>query len=377
MPGKRRPPHPWAGLPCPPDDLFDVLGGLLRGEDAAVARLISMRPGAIEAIQVLLARHRVGPFLQHRLRDSPVTQALPAEVREQIRARHRRQVEIAQGCLGLLEMFDRECHAAAIPFLLLKGPAMAQRLYGDVAGRGFWDLDILVAEHDRARMFHLLDRCGCFRLSTVFVSDRLSAAFTHAFDYEKDGVRLDLHWSLSRLPGLRCEVAGVMARRQQFEVGGVSAPVLCMEDELAFLLVSVFADIQRGSVRLQSFVDVWQLLRRTPVTDWSRFIANRVSEGSDRICADTLRVTLGALDLGGEFPELVDRLGGCPPTGEARSLLLSSSGGIRRKAWAAQRLPVSLPRYAAWWLLSLPFRVAASHPAWRRPLPPSGSPTQR
>lgn len=360
---RRRPPHPWRHLPCAADDLFEFTGGLVRGDvDAVIGEIAS--PASV--VDLLVARHRLGPLLATRAADAAWMGKLSPATNDRIRATHERQRLVADRCLALLDAIDVECRTAALPFLIVKGPAMARRCYGDIAARGYWDLDIMVAEGDLARMETLLERISAFRLSRTVLGRNLSTRFHHAFDYERDGVRLDLHWCMSRLPGVRCDGAAAFSRAESLELAGRVVRILSPADELHFVLISAFADIQRGSLRLQTFIDAWELLRQIRPAEWKDFFAARKRERTEEICRETLRVILAALRVGDAVPEIVDVLGGCPPTEEARRLMRPSPAGIRGKRWAARVLPVSVPRYAAWWCVSLPFRVAASHPAWRR-----------
>lgn len=360
---RRRPPHPWQDLPCAADDLFELVGALLRGETAASVAVGRASPAALD---VLVDRHRLGPFLATHAVAILEDMALPAATLARVRAARERQVGIAERCLTLLRDVDAHCQAEGLRFLVVKGPALATRCYGDVAARGYWDLDLMVAAPDRPAMESILQRIGAVRLSRVFVAMPLSAAFHHAFDYERGGVKLDLHWCMTRLPGVRSDLAAAFARADALELGGRTARVLSLEDELHFMLVGAFADLQRGHVRLQTLVDLFELSRQQPTMDWSAFFARRAHEGTERICRATLEVLLAALRLGAEAPALVDALRGRSTTRAARELFLPSPGGLRGKRWAARALPVGLLHYAAWWSVSLPFRVAASHPAWRR-----------
>ncbi|MFM8891631.1 MAG: nucleotidyltransferase family protein, partial [Planctomycetia bacterium] len=168
--------------------------------------------------------------------------------------------------------------------VMLKGPALGERLFGGAANRGYWDLDILVHEHDREYAGRLLEEKGFRRTSSVLCGERMSALFVHGFDYERHDLKVDLHWCLSRAPGLRVDSSAMMRRATMFNVGGRKTPVLAVEDELVFELVSMFADLQRGGLRLQAFVDLWAMLRELPGIVWEEFFARRKVEGCEAAC---------------------------------------------------------------------------------------------
>ena len=361
-----RPSHPWSDLGCPPRQLCDFLGGLLRNEDADLVNRLAGGTLSLQAVDALVSRHRVGPFLSLRLEGSPVRAALPEITLQRIDKGAERQMVLAERCLGGLDLLNRAFQAEGLPFVLIKGLEMAQRLFGSVSARGFWDLDLLVREEDRDRTCRLLENQGFTLLSTAFLGERLSATFTHAFDFAREDFKLDLHWCLSRLPGLRLDLTALFERAEWLDIDGLQVRVLNLEDELAFVLISVFADIQCGYLRLQSFIDLFALIQNFPDLDWSAFFVRRQAERSEAMCRAVLGLFLATLNLESAFPALKQALGQTPTADEALNVLEPSQWGGRSKVWASKSLPVSQAYFASWWLVSLPFRVAASHPRFRK-----------
>ncbi len=366
-PRQSHPPHPWSGTGASPSEVCSVLAQLLRDEDADLAGSLG-NPAAVRGMDALVARHKVGPYLKQRLARSPVLPALLSETRARIEAAAERQKGMAARSLAALEDVGAALDGAGVPFLLVKGLEMAQRLFGGVTHRGFWDLDVLVREGDRERASRVLESRGFTRVSSVFLSERLAATFVHAFDFAREDCSLDLHWSLSRLPGVRPDTEGLFARAEWIRLGGRRVRVLALEDELHFVLISVFADIQRGALRLQSFVDLFALLRDQPDLDWSGFFDRRRAEGTDRVCRAILRLFLSALGLEGRFKALREVIGPRTPAEAIDSVVEPSTLEWRAKRWASGYLPVSPAFALAWWSVSLPFRVAGSHPRFRRRL---------
>jgi hypothetical protein len=88
---------------------------------------------------------------------------------------------------------------------LLKGLYLAKRFYGDIDRHALWDIDILVRKENLPDAQKLLAASGYFRKSNVFLREDLSSYFTHAFDFAKKGVSLDLHWALSSHPSYRLD----------------------------------------------------------------------------------------------------------------------------------------------------------------------------
>lgn len=368
-PGKAtpRPPHPWSDPENSARSLVEWLGRLLCGQDDVLASRVRSGADRPSLVENLVRRHRLGPYLHRRLASSPLATSLPASTIERIQSSAIRQEQISARCLEGLEGLGERFEAAGLVPILIKGPALAIRLYGGVAARGYWDLDLLVRASDRVEVCRLLDGCGFTRLSATPLGERLTARFHHAFDYASGAWKLDLHWSLSRLPGLQLDEPALFARAEQIELAGRRWAILADEDELTALMLGSFADIARGYLRLQSFVDLFAWLERNPGVDWPAWLQRRRHERTERIARQVLGLFLASLGLESRFPALVADLGPRPTREQACAVLAPSRAGWRGKRWAARGLPVSPGRYAGWWLVSLPLRVAASHPGFRRP----------
>lgn len=365
MTNVRRPSQPWRNLGCSPRDLCEALGNAVRHGPESLATDGVDR----QVVAMLVDRHKVGPFFAHLIASSPHSHIAPG-IEELITVAAIRQTGIAKLCLDgfalVADRFDR----IGVPVVMLKGPAIGERLFGGAANRGYWDLDILVHEHHRRTAGDLLEDVGFRRTSSVLFSERLSALFSHGFDYESCDLKVDLHWCLSRSPGLRIDTSAMIRRAGMLNVGGRETLVLAPEDELVFELISMFADIQRGSLRLQAFVDLFAMLRQLPQIEWRRFFDGRAAEGCEGACRGVLGVFLATLAVESEFPSLVAALGPLPSFDESLELLASGGVNGRAKLWAASRMSVSPLSYAAWWVISLPFRTAASHPLMRGRVPP-------
>ena len=357
----RRPSQPWKNLGCTPRSLCLSLRDMLRDACGPLGA------GSIDAqaIAMLVERHKLGPFLGQQLGTS-LQPSLPLKIQEQIDASVSRQAEITATCLagfaGIAERFGK----AGVPLVMLKGAALGKRLFGDAANRGYWDVDILVHEHDRERAGQMLEKEGFTRTASVIFSERLSALFSHGFDYERHDLKADLHWCLTRVPGFRIDSSAMMRRAVILDVGGRQTPVLSLDDELVFEMVSMFADIQRGGLRLQAFVDLLAMLRQLPGIVWEDFFSQRKEEGCEAACRGVIGIFLSILSLETEFPALAAAVGDIPSFEESLLVLDSGGGAGRAKLWAAGRMPVSPLTYTAWWAVSLPFRMAASHPSLKR-----------
>jgi len=255
--------------------------------------------------------------------------------------------------------------AASHEFLLLKGPYLAKRFFGGINRRLFSDLDILIRREDLAAVEQLLCGCGYVRKSTVLISRALTAHFTHAFDFVKPKVTLDLHWALSANAAHSLDYDAIWRQRQTFALGNHSFFVLSDEYELVFNLISIFKDLERGAARLKAFVDLYFILNAfSRRFDWEHFLHNRKREKIRQISVNMLVLFLDIFDCWERFPEICraiareGRLLKHLPSERFQSLIEASPGALRNKAWAAGIYECSRMHVFLWWLVSLPFRLA-------------------
>lgn len=361
------PSKPWTNLGCPPEELTEFLGALLRGQDSRLAEHVKKSgPTISAAIEMLVARHRTGPYLWRRLQDSPVMAALPAQSQERLRDSGERQRQATEHSLDHLRQIEGILRSVQCPFLLLKGPEAGLRFFGAPDARGYRDIDVLVREQDREMVCRTLCQNHYTMLSRAFLGQRLASVFNHGFDFARDGNLLDLHWCVSRTPGIRIATSALFDRAEPLDLAGIPVRVLAPEDELVVLLISAFADIQQGYLRLQSLVDIAGVVDAVPEVRWPHFFAARQVEETDVICRVMLALLVSLLGLESRFSRLLPFLGELPVKNAALAILLPSSFGRRAKAWATHYMPSGRLHYLAWWTVSLPFRVAANHHAFRR-----------
>ena len=173
-----------------------VLTRLLAGEnEAARACLVAGAPYPAHFLRFierhLLAWYLVGLVDASGLRDVFAADDL-ARLECAAQARRAKQLLLIDELGRLWPCFRQR----GIDLLLLKGPFLAQRFYGGPSKRGFLDLDLLVRPEQLRAAENLLVELGYQRRSTMLISRSLTTRFTHGFDFAKDGLGLDIHWSL-------------------------------------------------------------------------------------------------------------------------------------------------------------------------------------
>ncbi len=263
-------------------------------------------------------QHLVPPDVQARLREDAQDIA-------------RRNLALVGELLQLSELLTRH----HIPFLALKGPALALLAYGDPALRQFRDLDILVRRSDVTRASDVLTARGY--QPRLKLTPAREAAFRAAFcEHEfarPDGMLVELHWAFfPRAFGFSLRFEDALAQGQPVRLGGSIVQTLGPEDLLVYLCAH---GTYHRWVRLEWIVDVARLAGRAAAIDWSQVLERARALGAARM----LRVgLLLAHDLFAvRLPERVTRN------------LLSDPAAVSLASHAQRRLFLHLPKLEGAW----------------------------
>ena len=342
---------------------LDLLGALVTGRHATAAE--RFRDAAFDAddFRRFLATHQLSGCVAALLADAPVRRLLPPGLAASLRTAHEEQRARNRRLLGELKRLRDRFIDAGMPMIALKGPYLAQRFYGAIDRRRFWDLDVLVRGHDRPAAGRILASAGYARDSRVLLHERLSAHFTHAADYAGPDGRLDLHWALARHPSYRLDYRALWAAAHPYVLDGCELTVLSDEYEIVFSVLSCLRDIERGRLRMRSLVDLHMILQGTRGNvDWAAFFGGRERENIAGICRAVLSLLLHAFRSQADLPELSTALAARPAAAtmdgdEALALLEPSRHAWRAKRWSWRLHGMSAPALLIWWAVSLPFRV--------------------
>lgn len=117
-------------------------------------------------------------------------------------------------------------HRRAIPVISLKGPWLAERLYGDAALRSYADLDLLVRRSNIPRAEDLLAELGF-----------LPAARRDDYQrpWRRDSLTIELHHDVENPLTFDFHIDDVWQRAQLAEFRGAPARLLAPDDERLFL----------------------------------------------------------------------------------------------------------------------------------------------
>jgi Uncharacterised nucleotidyltransferase len=187
--------------------------------------LASLRQGATsnrpsvdwEALLLLAESHGVLPLFQRSR-----TEQLPAAFSNRFREQCARSLSLAHELEELLE----QCEKHKIEVMPLKGPVLAELLYGDVWARPSDDLDLLVRPEEFSRARALLEELGFTPVGEV---DEYHLGF------ERNGIFIELHFAIASPSALHFDLAGAWDHSRTVRFRGHSIRFFSPVDLILYL----------------------------------------------------------------------------------------------------------------------------------------------
>ncbi len=215
--------------------------------------------------------------------------------------------------------------ALPVPFLVLKGAALGEIIYGNQALRHSHDIDLLVREQDRTAAARALLDAGFVPRGEEFV--------------HPCGLPVRVETRLFRPDYYRSAFDPLRERSATATVAGHAVRVLSPADSL--LLACGHASWSPRRSTLQWACDAWMITHRCAV-DWDVLVG--AAEGSRLTAPLSVMLNYVRAELGARIPEDVpDRLARLPVPAQARDLaLFGARHGARRSVfkeaggWTAQ-----------------------------------------
>jgi len=246
--------------------------------------------------------------------------------------------------VGVLTAVARALDAAEIPFLTLKGPALARDYYGDLVHRRSRDIDIVVAPADVGPAMAVLASQG-FRPEIDYTPGQLKLLLRSDKEIKlyAGEVLLELHWGFAHIDALfpRSVVEGVPSDRS--EIGGLQIPVLDAHTRLAYL---AFHAARHFWFRLFWLADFAFYLKRVPRVDWDgMFDRARALGQGHTLC---FSMVMAQRVFGAEIDASVIRRWARQPVFEDHADELVATWATKPVAGQAYRIPDPVTRTYRW-----------------------------
>ncbi|MBS1913386.1 MAG: nucleotidyltransferase family protein [Bacteroidetes bacterium] len=264
----------------PPE--IELLLLLLRADDGArIGRLAASGP-EWDAVLRFAFRHRLVPMLHHRLQAAgapDLPDSFREAVREQAEANARNNLLLAGELIGVLALLGR----SGLKALPLKGPLLAQDLYGSLSMRSYSDIDLLVRTADAARSIELLRGLG-YRPRPELPAAGEEAYRRYEYDRSMEntanGAHLELHWRLlERTIAFPLDEEELWALLREGSFAG--APAMAMPDHVQLLFLAAHGAKHAWSI-LGWTLDVARLAGKDGL-EWDQLAALARDGGCQRL----------------------------------------------------------------------------------------------
>lgn len=281
---------------------------------------------------VLLAlaeEHGVAGLLGEQIRELEES-CVPRELRQELREKRRAQALFSMSLNAELFCLLEKFSAASVEAMVVKGPVLSARAYGDPGMRRYEDLDLLVRHKDILRFTELLAAEGYEPKVPAGEIRAGKVPGEYLFKWPGTVRRIELHTeeTLRYFPR-RLPVEKLFARKVHESIDGHGVPALCTEDELVLVCVH---NAKHFWERLMWIADVGAVIVRQEKLDWEQTFSTAHELGADRMLILGLRLAEQVLRV--KVPEKMERVVRSDRGAErlARDIIkrLPFAGGARR-----------------------------------------------
>jgi Uncharacterised nucleotidyltransferase len=269
-------------------------------------RIATLATGPLDwsALLALAQRHGLLPLLTRRLK-TVSADFLPSEICRQLQERNRAHELFALSLSGELFRLLQRFASAHIETVIIKGPVLSMRCYGDHGVRQYTDLDLVVRTSDIHRTTQLMLGLGYLPRIPLQAIGKGKIPGEYVFRRPDTNLLIEFHTEHTfRYYPRRLPLEEVLARKTCVSIDGRQAPALALEDELVLICIHAAKHLWE---RLAWVADVAALVVNNPGLNWQRAQSAASKVGAQRM----LRVAalLAARLLAQPFSaEIVDNL---------------------------------------------------------------------
>ena len=242
------------------DDVFRFLSLCTPPPGSAPPHRLSTALSAVPSSDALVTaaeQHGMEPLVLAHIERAGL--AIPSDLRTRLRARQTQHAHAATVRARVAADVVGAMAQAGVPFLVLKGAALAHLVYSDPRLRPMRDVDLLVRKRDSGRALDVLMQCG-FKTGGTPVPSSHHHVQAMAKMLEGATVTIELHHELMvRTPFVEPrDYEDVIGGSQPFEWGGMSCRTLGCEDMLWHVYAHAFViyTLRPGAIRLLSVADL-------------------------------------------------------------------------------------------------------------------------
>ena len=221
--------------------------------------------------------------------------SLPRETRQALLEGQRAQDFVTLRMTGELFRVLDQFASAGIAALVVKGPVLAVRAYGDPAMRSYGDLDLLVRQRDIRRASELMMAAGFTAAVPLAAIDAGKIPGQYLFSKPGSNLLFELHNELTlRYFPRRLPIEKLFEQQVRVPLDSREVAALSLEDELVLICVHGAKHLWE---RLMWIADVAALVSRQVKLDWARAIFSAEEVGAGRMLRVGLQLSAALLKL--------------------------------------------------------------------------------
>lgn len=232
----------------------------------ALERVDEFEPINWDSFLQLAGHHRIYPYIYNQLKKTN-EDWIPSNIKQAVYREFQRNTFHMLQLSGEMEKLCRRLTEAQIQVLLLKGPALAADLYGDVSKRTCSDLDMLVSIRDLDKTHEQLLELG-YEKEDYFSTALDDWTWRHHhvnYFHRQKGIKLEIHWRLNPGPSKEPSFRELWQRKRLSAL--TSYPVFILGNEDLFFFLATHG-ARHGWSRLRWLVDIDRLVKKP--LDWKR-----------------------------------------------------------------------------------------------------------
>ncbi|WCM14540.1 nucleotidyltransferase family protein [Priestia filamentosa] len=207
----------------------------------------------------LVKHHRIYPLVYAKLgelRDP----AVPPFVMEVLKREYQKNTFSMLHLSAEMERVSKLFSEQNIKLLFLKGPPIAQDIYGDISLRTSKDLDVLIQLEDVKRAESILKKLGYIKEENLFsVFNEWRWIHHHVvYSHPKKRVQIEIHWRTIPFPAKEAPFYELWGRRRKSNLTTSPVYILGREDLFMFLITH---GSKHGWHRLRWLADIDYMLK--------------------------------------------------------------------------------------------------------------------
>ncbi|MGG0382039.1 nucleotidyltransferase family protein [Priestia filamentosa] len=209
----------------------------------------------------LVKHHRIYPLVYAKLRELRDS-AVPPFVMEVLKREYQKNTFSMLHLSAEMERVSKLFSEQNIKLLFLKGPPIAQDIYGDISLRTSKDLDVLIQLKDVKKAEKILEKLGYNKEEDLFSVFNEWKWINHhvVYVHPKKHVQIEIHWRTLPFPAKQIPFYELWDRRGRSALTGSPVYILGREDLFMFLISH---GSKHGWHRLRWLADIDYMLRNT------------------------------------------------------------------------------------------------------------------